>query len=245
MRGACRLVEHPLRNAGSEACRNDAAGQDPPRVEAKAFHAPIIGLAAGDGPGELPHERDELLGVERLAEDGVGGWSVLATELRRARDEDDRQPRLARVALGDEVSAPLAAEVEIEDDDVDGVERPARLGERRRLGDLAPLQLEDDPAEEPNRRLVVEDEDARGRRMPSHGARVYWPLRKPVVTLACPGSLTDGGGQGLPAAQTRRARRLGTPATGGPPADAALPPQSLARIPAGPRSARPAEAVAD
>src|SRR5690348_10620851 len=72
------------------------------------------------------------------------------------------------VALGDERVAPLAVQVDVEEDDVDVVGFHCGSGTRQRVGleDLMSLELEVDPAEQPDRRLVVNDEDPRRGRMP-------------------------------------------------------------------------------
>jgi hypothetical protein len=72
------------------------------------------------------------------------------------------------VALGHERVAALAAQVDVEDDDVDVLlgERRACRRERLRLDDLVSVELEIDPAQEPDRGLVVNDQDPSRRRMP-------------------------------------------------------------------------------
>jgi hypothetical protein len=81
------------------------------------------------------------------------------------------------VALLDESVASLAAQVDVEHDDVDVflLQRRPHSGERLGLEDLVTVELEIDPAKEPDRRLVVDDEDPSRRRMPpgiAHLARV-------------------------------------------------------------------------
>ena len=86
----------------------------------------------------------------------------------RAGDEHDRDRRPLRSTLGDELVAALAAEVDVEHDDVDLVlvEHRARGGERVSLDDLVAFELEIHPAQKPDRRLVVDDQDPDRRRMP-------------------------------------------------------------------------------
>ena len=72
------------------------------------------------------------------------------------------------MAFGDEGVASLPAQVDVEEDEVDvlpGHRLPSR-GERAGLEDLVTVELEVDPAEQPNRRLIVDDEDPSRRRMP-------------------------------------------------------------------------------
>jgi hypothetical protein len=72
------------------------------------------------------------------------------------------------MALGNERVAPLAVQVDVEDDDVDVSRRehPAHHFERVRLEHLVTVELEVDPAQKPDRRLIVDDEDSSGRRVP-------------------------------------------------------------------------------
>ena len=72
------------------------------------------------------------------------------------------------MALGDERLAPLAVQVDVEEYDVDIARFQRRSSRRNRVGleDLVSLELEIDPAEQPNRRLVVNDENPRRGRMP-------------------------------------------------------------------------------
>ena len=74
--------------------------------------------------------------------------------------------------------APLVVQVDVEHDDVDVFLRSSSaraVASELSLEHLVPVELEIDPAKQPNRRLVVDDEDA-GRRMTPgipHLARVY------------------------------------------------------------------------
>ncbi len=107
-----------------------------------------------------------MLELERLGEDRVGVAQPRVRDFHRPGDEDDRDRWPAREALRDERVAPLAAEMDVEHDDVDVFlrQRRARRGERVSFQYLVPVELEVDAAEQPNRRLVVDDEDP-GRRM--------------------------------------------------------------------------------
>jgi hypothetical protein len=63
------------------------------------------------------------------------------------------------VALGHERVAPLAVQMDVQHDDVDVflLQRIARGRERARFHHLVTVELEVDPAQQPNRRLVVDD----------------------------------------------------------------------------------------
>ena len=104
--------------------------------------------------------------LERLGEDRVGVAQPRVRDFHRSGDEDDRDPRPPRQALRHERVAPFAAEMDVEHDDVDVFlrQRRARCGERVSLEHLVPVELEVDAAEQPDRRLVVDDKDP-GRRM--------------------------------------------------------------------------------
>ncbi len=76
------------------------------------------------------------------------------------------------MALADERVAPFAVEMDVEHDDVDLLLRQhrARCGERMRLEHLVTVELEIDPAEQPDRRLVVDDQDAEAPHAPRYRA---------------------------------------------------------------------------
>ena len=63
------------------------------------------------------------------------------------------------MALGHERVAPLVVQMDVEYDDVDvfPLELLARSRERARFEHLVTIELEIDPAKQPNRRLVVDD----------------------------------------------------------------------------------------
>ena len=109
--------------------------------------------------------------------------SAILGDVRGARDQHDGNRRPARVALLDEHVAALAAQVDVEQDDVDVPSLqlgPCRV-QRLRLAHLVAVELEIDPAKQPNRRLVVDHKNPDGRRMPpgiAHLARVYRPRRR-------------------------------------------------------------------
>jgi hypothetical protein len=71
------------------------------------------------------------------------------------------------MALAHQRIAPLAPQMDVEHDDVDLVviQNRAGSGERVRFEHFVALELEVDPAQQPDRRLVVDDEHPKARRM--------------------------------------------------------------------------------
>lgn len=115
---------------------------------------------------QVPHRRQEVVELERLRQDRVGLGEPGMCDVDGARDEHDRDPGPSRVTFADEHVAPLAAEMNVEHDEVDILllERRPNGCDRLRLEHLVALELEIDAAQESDRRLVVDDKDP-GRRM--------------------------------------------------------------------------------
>src|ERR1700759_4536639 len=85
-----------------------------------------------------------------------------------ARHAHDRDGWLLRPALGDELVASLAAQMDVEHDDIHLLLLQCLACGRKGMGleDLMALELEVDPAEQPDRRFVVNHQDPGRRRMP-------------------------------------------------------------------------------
>ena len=67
---------------------------------------------------------------------------------------------MVRAELGQQLDAVVAADMEVEQHERRlRRELAARLVERRRLEHVVAVELEVDPAEQPDRRLVVDDQD--------------------------------------------------------------------------------------
>src|SRR3954470_19351035 len=102
----------------------------------------------------VPHGVQQVVDRERLAE-GCGGAAFdLRLDLGGAADEDDRDA--PRAQLVEQRIAALVADPHVEQHHAHVlVQLGPRLAERGRLAHDESLQLEIDPAEQPNRRLVV------------------------------------------------------------------------------------------
>src|SRR3954451_23815935 len=104
----------------------------------------------------VPYGVEQVVDRERLAERRSGAPLDLRLDLGGAADEDDRYA--ARAQLVEQGIAALVPDPHVQQHDPDAlVELGARLLERGRLAHDESLELEIDPAEQPNRRLVVDD----------------------------------------------------------------------------------------
>ena len=144
---------------------------------------------------------------------------------------------MLRAQLLEKLEAALRAEVDVEQDDCDlGVgDHRSRLCHRRGLGHAPALELEVDPAEKPDRRIVVDDENGVTGRV----HRVRQCTRNSDRTAAV--LPFENGNRAMP-------RETGTRSPQGPYPDptphAAFPAPLLAPLSAGARSARVAPTAA-
>jgi hypothetical protein len=138
------------------------------RTAQEASNTIVVGIAAGCGDvlqGTLRSSTD-LLGVQRLFEDGNGAEAeALVTRLRteETQDNHDRNAGCARILieLGKEKSAVRIRQDNIEDDerDIGHRKRVLRAGSRRNAADLDSLRGQRGPYELSGLRVVVDDKD--------------------------------------------------------------------------------------
>ena len=114
------------------------------------------------GADNAPNRGDELFELERLRDGAVGAGAQVAVHLGGACEEQDRRRRGLELRLFEQRMRQLAAYVQIQQDDVRAVGEP---GSRGRHGGGFPhaesLQLEVQPAEQPQRCVVLHEENGR------------------------------------------------------------------------------------
>ena len=95
-----------------------------------------------------------------------------------------RSGRSSAFDVVEELEPVVGADVDVEQDDVDrlGGEQLPRGRERSRLDHPVTLELEVDPAEKPERRLVVDDENRGARAIHRAESRRSVPARSPART---------------------------------------------------------------
>src|SRR5437764_1522510 len=124
--------------------------------------------------GETLGGFDQFVEPKRLRDHSVGRRASERRPAHRAGEHHDRRLRMIAPNLVEKVDAAVVPDVDIEQDDGDAAvgERGARIGERRRVTHDPALELEVDPAEESNRRVVVDNQDCAAAHHP-HRGRVY------------------------------------------------------------------------
>ncbi len=116
---------------------------------------------------ELPHDTDELGGLEGLGEEGVDLGSGTVDDLVAGADEGDRQvpgPRIGPQPLG-RLDPVEAGHDDVEGDDIgpNPMHDIQTLGTIGRGHDLEPLEFEIDPDQLPDHLVVVDNEHPAGR----------------------------------------------------------------------------------
>src|SRR5581483_2150285 len=108
--------------------------------------------------GQTPGGGDQRLGRVRLSEH-LGGAVAVRGGIRGAGDEDDRDAGIAE--LIEEFVALFGAEMDVEEDDIRALvaERRPRRCEAGGLAHHESLELEVDACQQPQRRIVLDDED--------------------------------------------------------------------------------------
>jgi hypothetical protein len=113
--------------------------------------------------GQTAHGRGEVVERKGLLDQLVGTRPLDGGQRDASGQERDCNPSSLRAQLADELASVVLSEVDIDQQYIDVflLECAPGLVERARLEHPVTLELEVDAAEEPNRRLVVRDENDR------------------------------------------------------------------------------------